>query len=79
MRIIYIFDESLLPEDSWERTLDESKFEVEKILDVRSGRRTRFGRIQCEYLVLWKGSVDSTWIDKVGLNCGALLQEFDRD
>ena len=73
------FDESLLPEDSWERTLDEDEFEVEKILDVRSGRRTRFGRVQRQYLVQWKGSVDPTWIDEVDLNCGALLQEFDRD
>ena len=54
------FDESLLPEDSWERTLDEDEFEVEKILDVRSGRRTRFGRLQRQYLVQWKGSVDPT-------------------
>ena len=28
------FDEFMLPEDSWERTLDEKEFEVEKILDV---------------------------------------------
>ena len=54
------FDESLLSEDSWERTLDEDKFEVEKILDVRSGRWTRFGRVQRQYLVQWKGSVDPT-------------------
>ena len=73
------FDKSLLPEDSWERTLDEDEFEVEKILDVRSGRRTRFGRVQRQYLVQWKGSGDPTWIDEVDLNCGALLQEFDRD
>ena len=73
------FDESLLPEDSWERTLDIDEFEVEKILDVRSGRRTRFGRVQRQYLVQWKGSVDPTWIDEVDLNCGALLQGFDSD
>ena len=73
------FNDSLLPEDSWYRTLDEDKFEVEKILDVRSGRRTRFGRVQHRYLVQWKGSVDPTWIDEVDLNCEALLQEFDRD
>ena len=54
------FNDSLLPEDSWYRTLDEDKFEVEKILDVRSGRRTRFGRVQRQYLVQWKGSVDPT-------------------
>ena len=73
------FEKSLLPEDSWERTLDEDKFEVKKILDVRSGRRTRFGRVQRQFLVQWKGSVDPTWIDEVDLNCGALLLEFDRD
>ena len=59
--------------------MDEDEFEVEKILDVRFGRRTRFGRVQCQYLVQWKGSVDPTWIDEVDLRCWALLQEFDRD
>ena len=73
------FDESLLPEDIWELTLDEDGFEVEKILDVRSCRRTRFGRVHRQYLVQWKGSVDPTWLDEVDLNCGALIQEFDRD
>ncbi|GMF20123.1 unnamed protein product [Phytophthora fragariaefolia] len=34
------FDEALLPEDSWESTLAEDEFEVEQIVDVRSGRRT---------------------------------------
>ena len=28
------FDEAMLPEDSWERTLDKDEFEVEKIMDV---------------------------------------------
>ena len=73
------FDESVLPEDGWERTLDKVQFEVEKIMDVRSGRKTRFGSIQDQYLVKWKGSGDPTWIDEEDLNCGALLQEFDRD
>ena len=47
------FDESVLPEDGWERTLDKVQFEVEKIMDVRSGRKTRFGSIQDQYLVKW--------------------------
>ena len=54
------FDESLLPEDSWACILDEDEFRVEEILDVRSGRRTHFGRVQRQYLVQWKGSVDPT-------------------
>ena len=61
------------------RTLDEDEFVVEKILDVRFGRRTRFGRVQRQYLVQWKVSVDPIWVDEVDLNCGALVQEFDRD
>ncbi|ETL95589.1 hypothetical protein L917_06637, partial [Phytophthora nicotianae] len=28
-------DESLLPEDSWERKLEEDEYEVERIADVR--------------------------------------------
>ena len=35
------FDEALLPEDSWDGNLDADEFEVDKIIDVRSGRKTR--------------------------------------
>ena len=45
------FDEALLPEDSWEGDLDAEEFEVNKIIDVRSGRETRYGRINKQYLV----------------------------
>ncbi|KAG4058835.1 hypothetical protein PC123_g6211 [Phytophthora cactorum] len=37
------FDENLLAEESWEGELDDNEFEVERIADVRSGRRTRYG------------------------------------
>ena len=39
------FDESMLPEDSWECTLDEEN-EVDKIMDVRLGIKPRLRRIQ---------------------------------
>ncbi|GMF64082.1 unnamed protein product [Phytophthora fragariaefolia] len=45
------FDESLLPEDSWIQDLGEDEFEVEKITDMRTGRRTRYGRVYREFLV----------------------------
>ena len=45
------FDESLLPEDSWENELAADEYEVEKILDVRSGRKTRYGRVHRQFLV----------------------------
>ena len=45
------FDEALLTEDSWEGDLGAEKFEVDKIIDVRSGRKTRYGRIHKQYLV----------------------------
>ena len=48
-------------------------------MDVQSGRKTRFERSQRHYMVQWKGSGDPTLIDEEDLNCGALLQEFDRD
>ncbi|GMF41735.1 unnamed protein product [Phytophthora fragariaefolia] len=38
------FDEALLPEDSCDTSLAESEYEVERITDMRSGRRTRYGR-----------------------------------
>ncbi|OWZ05761.1 LOW QUALITY PROTEIN: reverse transcriptase [Phytophthora megakarya] len=33
-------DEEQLPDDSWDTPLDEDEFEVERIADVRAGRRT---------------------------------------
>lgn len=72
------FDEALLPEDSWMGDLEEGEFEVEKIVDVRSNRKTRFGRIHRQYKVFWKGHADPSWVDEADLNCGALLQEFER-
>ena len=67
------FDESLLPKDSREIELDADEYEVEAILDVRSGRKTRYGRIHISYLVRWKEHKDLTSIDEDDLNCGALL------
>ncbi|KAE8969358.1 hypothetical protein PF011_g26837 [Phytophthora fragariae] len=72
-------DEALLPEDSWTRDLDEYEYEVEKIADMRTGKRTRYGRIYHKFLVHWRGYEDPTWVDEADLNCGALLHEFLRD
>ncbi|OWY93930.1 reverse transcriptase [Phytophthora megakarya] len=69
------FDEALLPEDSWIQDRDPDEYEVERISDMRTGKRTRYGRI---YLVHWRGYEDPTWIDEAYLNCGALLYEFLR-
>ncbi|POM66377.1 LOW QUALITY PROTEIN: Hypothetical protein PHPALM_17772 [Phytophthora palmivora] len=72
------FDEALLPEDSWIRDLDADKYEVEKIVDMRSGKRTRYGRTLREFLVRWKGYDEPTWVDEANLDCGALLYDYDR-
>ncbi|POM79618.1 Hypothetical protein PHPALM_2662 [Phytophthora palmivora] len=72
------FNEAFLPEDSWERPLDTDEYEVEEIVDVRTGRRTRYGRVHREFKVRWKGYDESTWVDEADLSCGALLQEFER-
>ncbi|POM77272.1 Reverse transcriptase [Phytophthora palmivora] len=69
------FDEALLPEDSWTRDLDTDEYEVEKIVDMRSGKRTRYGRTLREFLVHWKGYDEPTWVDEADLNCGALLYD----
>ena len=45
------FDEALLPEDSWLSDLAEDEFEVERITDMRSGRRTRTGRVHGQFKV----------------------------
>ena len=59
--------------------LAEDEFEVEKITDVRSGRRTRYGRVHRQFKVYWRGYGDPSWVNKADLNCGALIQEWDRD
>ncbi|POM59882.1 hypothetical protein PHPALM_31329 [Phytophthora palmivora] len=53
----YDSDEAPLPEDSWIRDLDNDEYEVEKIVDIRSGKRTRYGRTLREFLVHWKGMI----------------------
>ncbi|KAE8962554.1 hypothetical protein PF011_g29342 [Phytophthora fragariae] len=45
------FDEALLPEDSWTTLLGEDEYEVERISDMRTGRRTRYGREHREFQV----------------------------
>ncbi|OWZ06398.1 LOW QUALITY PROTEIN: reverse transcriptase [Phytophthora megakarya] len=54
------FDEVLLPEDSWIPDLGADEYEVEWISDVRSGKKTRFGRIYREFLVHWVGYDEPT-------------------
>ena len=49
------FNEDLLPEDSWEIDLEEGEYEVEEVLDVRSGRKTRNGRVHRYFLVKMEG------------------------
>ncbi|KAE8995694.1 hypothetical protein PR002_g19539 [Phytophthora rubi] len=73
------FDEALLPEDSWRPDQEAGEYEVERIADMRTGRRTRYGRTFREFLVHWKGYNTPDWVDEADLNCGALLHEFLRD
>ncbi|ETP50892.1 hypothetical protein F442_03892 [Phytophthora nicotianae P10297] len=65
------FDEGLLPEDSWERDLEEGEYEMARVADVRSNKKTRYGRTRREYLVFWKGYAEPSWVDETDLNCGA--------
>ncbi|KAG3186007.1 hypothetical protein C6341_g4133 [Phytophthora cactorum] len=59
------------------RITDE--FEIEKITDMRSGKRTRYDQIYREFPVHWRGYEDPSWVDEADLNCGALLHEFLRE
>ncbi|OWY94149.1 reverse transcriptase [Phytophthora megakarya] len=74
-----VFDEILLPEDSGVPDLGGDEYEVERISDVRSGKKTRFGRIYREFLVHWAGYDEPTWVDRADLNCGAILNAFLRE
>ena len=73
------FDEALLPEDSWEGDLEDGQYEVEEIMDVRSGRKTRYERVHRQFLVKWKGYTDLSWVNEADLSCGAILQKFERN
>ncbi|OWZ13922.1 reverse transcriptase [Phytophthora megakarya] len=73
------YDEILLPEDSWVPSLGSDEYEVERISDARSGKRTRFGRIYREFLVHWVGYDEPTWVDEADVNCGAILNTFLRE
>ncbi|GMF47075.1 unnamed protein product [Phytophthora fragariaefolia] len=73
------FDEELLPEDGWDtQDLEDDVFEIEKILEVREGRATRYGRTRREFEVKWKGYPNSIWVEEADLNCGGLLYDFVR-
>ncbi|KAG3016008.1 hypothetical protein PC119_g11517 [Phytophthora cactorum] len=74
----FILGRKSAPVDSWERELDDNEFEVERIADVRSGRRTRSSRALLEYLIYWKGSPNPSWIEEANLNCGTLLRNCER-
>ena len=72
------FDGCLVSEDSLIQELEEGEYEVEEILESRTGKKTRDGRQQREFLVRWKGYEEISCVDKPDLNCRALLQEFKR-
>ncbi|OWZ10017.1 reverse transcriptase [Phytophthora megakarya] len=73
------FDEILLPEDSWVPDLGAEEYEVERMSDVRSRKKTRFCRVYRERLVPWVGYNEPTWVDETDLNCGAILNAFLRE
>ncbi|KAE9338881.1 hypothetical protein PF008_g11843 [Phytophthora fragariae] len=73
------FDEALLPEDSWSTPLGEDEYEVERIADMRTGRRMRYGRLHRELKVYWKGYAEPSWVDEADLNCGVLMREYERE
>ncbi|OWY96797.1 LOW QUALITY PROTEIN: reverse transcriptase [Phytophthora megakarya] len=58
--------------------LGADEYEVEQISDVRSGRKTRFGRICRKFLVHWTGYDEPTWVDEADINGGAILNAFLR-
>ena len=73
-----LFDEALLPEDSWEPDAEANEYEVEEILEKRVIRKTRRKRSTPEYLVKWKGHRQPTWEPETHLKCGGLLYKFWR-
>ena len=72
-------DEALFPEDSWEGDLEEGEFEVEKSCrcTIRS-KDTLWSSASLIFSTL-EGYSDPSWTDEADLNCGAILEEFDRN
>lgn len=72
------FDEALLPEDSWIPDESTGEYEVERILDHKLTKITRFGRGTRHFHVKWKGYADPTWVPEADLSCGALIYEYEQ-
>jgi hypothetical protein len=70
------FDEELLPEDSFEPAVHDDVWEVDALLDDRTRRERKFGRITRQYLVQWKGTYAPTWTNESDLSCPALIHEY---
>ena len=70
------FDEELLPEDSFEPDNQADVWEVEALLDDRTQRERKFGRICRQYLVKWKGNHAPTWTSENNLSCPALIHDY---
>ena len=52
---------------------------MEIITYMRAGRRTHYGRVHIQFKVYWKGYGDPSWVNVADLNCGADIQEWDRN
>ncbi|KAE9298438.1 hypothetical protein PF008_g23501 [Phytophthora fragariae] len=79
------FDEALLQEDSWRHCLVKTSMRWSgsptcgRVADMRTGRRTLYGRVHREFQVYWKGYAEPSWVDEADLNCGALMREYERE
>ncbi|OWZ16536.1 reverse transcriptase [Phytophthora megakarya] len=62
------FDEARLPEAIWIQDRDPDEYEVERISDMRTGKKLDMD-----------GFTENFWYTGADLNCGALLYEFLRD
>ena len=57
---------------------DADEYEVEDILDVRSGCRTRFGCFHIQYLKRWEEHRDPASVDESDLQLQCVVEIFDR-
>jgi len=70
------FDEELLPEDSFIPDNQADVWEVEALIDDRTKRERKFGRIHRQYLVQWKDEYAPTWTNASDLSCPALIHDY---
>ena len=70
------FYEASSSEDILEGGFEIDKLEVKRITDIRSGRKTRNGRVYRQYLAHWKGYSHTSWPENADLSAKLYIMKL---